>query len=155
MTITRDALRMLAKRNPEVLVELILALTEQVQALTTQVTTLQQRLDTHSRNSSKPPSSDGPAKPRTKSLRTPSGKKPGGQPGHLGQTLKQVAPPDHLVTLPLHACSCHANLTNETVTGYERRQLFELPAPTLEWYRVSGRNQNLPRLRSLGHGFIP
>ena len=86
MTFTRDALLILAKSNPEALVELILALQEQGQALTTHVTELAQRLDQHSRNSSKPPSSDGPAKPRTKSLRIPSGKKPGGQQGHAGQT---------------------------------------------------------------------
>ena len=73
MSFTREALLRLAKNNPEALVELILMLQEQVQALTTQVTELAQRLDQHSRNSSKPPSSDGPAKPRTTSLRTPSG----------------------------------------------------------------------------------
>jgi len=78
MTVTRDALLSLATSHPEALVELILALQDQVQALTTQVVDLKQRLDTHSRNSSKPPSSDGSTKPRTKSLRTPSGKKPGG-----------------------------------------------------------------------------
>jgi len=74
MTVSRDALLLLAKTNPEALVEMILALMDQVQALTTQVVDLKQRLDTHSRNSSNPPSSDGPAKPRTKSLRTSSGK---------------------------------------------------------------------------------
>jgi len=66
-----------------------------VQALTMQVIDLKQRLDTHSRNSSKPPSSDGPTKPHTKSLRTPSGNKSGGQKGHVGQTLKPVTYPDH------------------------------------------------------------
>jgi len=138
MTVTRDALLMLAKSHPEVLVEMILALTEQVQALTMQVSDLKQRLDTHSRNSSKPPSSDGPAKPRTKSLRTPSGKNPGGQPGHPGHSLKQVAYPDHLVTLPLSSCPCHADLTNEPVMGYERRQRFDLPAPTLDVTEYQG-----------------
>jgi transposase len=144
MTFSREELLNLAKSNPEALVELILALKEQVQALTTQVTALKQRLDTHSRNSSKPPSSDGPATPRTKSLRTPSGKKPGGQTGHTGQTLKQVEHPDHLVRLPLHSCSCHADLTNETVIGYERRQLFELPEPTLDVTEYQGAIKTCP-----------
>jgi len=58
MTCSREELLRLATRNPKALVELILALKDQVQALTTQVTDLKQRLDTHSRNSSQPPSSD-------------------------------------------------------------------------------------------------
>ena len=144
MTGTREALLRLAKTNPEALVEMILALTDQVQALTTQVSELEQRLHTHSRNSSKPPSSDGPAKPRTQSLRTPSGKKPGGQPGHPGQTLKQVEHPDHLITLPLHACACQADLTNETVIGYERRQLVDLPEPTLDVTEYQGEIKTCP-----------
>jgi len=113
------------------LVEMILALTEQVPALRKLVSEREQRLHTHSRNSSNPPSSDGPAKPRTQSLRTPSGKKPGGQQGHPGQTLKQVEHPDHLLPLPLHACSCQAALTKEPVSGYERRQLVDPPEPQL------------------------
>jgi len=145
MTFTREELLILARSNPEALVEIILALKEQVQALTTHVTELAQRLDQHSRNSSKPPSSDGPAKPRTQSLRTPSGKKPGGQKGHAGHTLKQVENPAHLVTLPLSSCSCHADLTNETVTGYERRQLFELPEPTLEVTEYQGEINTCPQ----------
>jgi transposase len=144
MTFTRDALLRLAKSHPEVLVEMILTLTDQVQALTTQVSDLKQQLAQHSRNSSKPPSSDGLAKPRTKSLRTPSGNKPGGQQGHLGQTLKQVAHPDHLVRVPLHACSCYADLTNETVIGYERRQRVDLPEPHLDVTEYQGEIKTCP-----------
>jgi len=145
MTLTREALLLLAKSNPEALVELILALQDQVQALTTQVTELAQRLHTHSRNSSNPPSSDGPAKPRPQSLRTPSGKKPGGQTGHPGQTLTQVEHPDHRITLPLHTCACQADLTNETVIGYERRQLVDLPEPQLDVTEYQGEIKTCPQ----------
>ena len=62
---TREELLISAKHNPEALVDIILAFQEQVQSLTARI----QQLRKNSRNSSKPPSSDGPAKPDPKSLR--------------------------------------------------------------------------------------
>jgi len=55
-----------------------------------------------------------------------------------------VEHPDHLVRLPLHSCSCHADLTHETVIGYERRQLFDLPAPTLDGTEYQGAIKTCP-----------
>jgi transposase len=82
-----------------------------------------------SHNSSKPPSSDGLAKPPVKphSLRK-SGQHPnGGQPGHPGQTLKQVENPDRvLVHLPpAHCPACQGPLGE--ATEVESRQVFDLP----------------------------
>jgi transposase len=58
---------------------------------------LEARLKQTPRNSSKPPSSEGLAKPAPRSLRKKSGRKPGGQDGHKGTTLAQAARPDREV----------------------------------------------------------
>jgi transposase len=88
---------------------------------------------THSRNSSKPPSSDSFTQ-QTRSLRQPSGRQTGGQPGHPGTTLRQVAVPDQTrLHAPAQCVACGASLAE--VTGQpdpERRQVFALPPLKLE-----------------------
>jgi len=91
---------------------------------------LEDRLRKSSRNSSIPPSGDGLAKPppRSRSLRKRTGRKPGGQDGHPGQTLAQVAKPDREEGHEPGSCSrCGAGLAGRPVTGVERRQVFDLP----------------------------
>jgi transposase len=94
---------------------------------------LLQKQAVNSQNSSKPPSQDGYAKPRPKSLRIISGKKPGGQPGHTGYTLKPVEKPDfteiHLVSIC--PCGCGSDLSKEPVLAFESRQVFDLPPQKL------------------------
>ncbi|MGO8883638.1 MAG: IS66 family transposase [Streptosporangiaceae bacterium] len=91
---------------------------------------LEARLGQTPRNSSKPPSSEGLDKPppRPRSLRKRSGRKPGGQDGHEGTTLAQVARPDREVRHEPACCSrCGAGLAGRPVTGVERRQVFDMP----------------------------
>jgi transposase len=86
------------------------------------------RLRQNPRNSSKPPSSEGLAKPaRPRSLRKRSGRKPGGQDGPKGTTLAQVDRPDREVRHEPGCCGrCGAGLAGRPVTGVERRQVFDL-----------------------------
>jgi len=89
---------------------------------------LRARLKLNSTNSSKPPSSDGYAKPAPKSRRRRSGKKPGKQPGDPGKNLAQIEDPDVIVNhVPDHCERCRNSLAGATVTGVIRRQVFELP----------------------------
>src|SRR3990167_6531824 len=60
-----------------------------IQQLETRVHELEIRLSKNSSNSSKPPSSDG-LKKKPKSQREKSGKKPGGQQGHVGKNLTPI-----------------------------------------------------------------
>ena len=76
--------------------ELIRFLFDEMMKLMARVAELEARLDKDSRNSSKPPSSDGLGK-KTVSLRQSSGKKPGGQKGHPGKAIERVAAPDLII----------------------------------------------------------
>ena len=80
--------------------------TTELAALHARITELERRLGLNSSNSGKPPSSDGLAKPaRVSSLRRVSGKKPGGQPGHPGETLRAVETPDATIDHYPPACA--------------------------------------------------
>lgn len=112
----------------EGMVAAFLALQGQVVHLAEEVAGLKARLDKDSHNSHKPPSSDGlkrrvkPAKPRGQ-----TGRKPGGQAGHPGRTLKMVAQPDAVVPHEAtHCAGCKLALTGPGVL-VERRQVHDVP----------------------------
>jgi transposase len=90
---------------------------------------LKAKLGKNSRNSSKPPSSDGLEKPPPKSLRRKSGRKAGKQPGAPGAGLAQVTSPDHRVRhFPSSCGRCAHALDRSAVAGdVVRRQVFDLP----------------------------
>lgn len=74
----------------ELLVELTARYERQIVRLEARVERLEERLRENSSNSSRPPSADPPAS-RPQRERSPSGRKPGGQPGHEGTTRRLVA----------------------------------------------------------------
>ncbi len=91
----REEILALCASNPEVIVY-IESLESQIKELRERLQSLEARLNQNSRNSSKPPSTDVflHEKPKPKSRRKKSGKKPGGQEGHQGTTLEMVNYPD-------------------------------------------------------------
>lgn len=103
------------------------SLQSQVEELSVEVHDLSGRVAKDSRTSSKPPSTDGYAK-KTRSLREKSGKKPGGQEGHLGCTRSLVEHPDEIVVLAPSVCEeCQTSLQGLVAQGCEQRQVVELP----------------------------
>jgi transposase len=126
--LTPEEIRAVYDQGPEEVIALVGQLCAQIAELAARVKELEDRLAINSRNSSKPPSSDGPAK-QTRSLRQPSTKKSGGQPGHPGTTLKQVAEPEQVLTHAPQQCAfCGRALTEGAGRlAEERRQVFELP----------------------------
>jgi transposase/uncharacterized coiled-coil protein SlyX len=103
----------------------------QVGEMKAQLADLRARLDQNSRNSSKPPSSDGYWKPSPKkrSLRQRSGRKPGGQEGHEGAHLQRVEVLDRQIPHEPERCEgCGRDLADgEELEGGESRQVFDIP----------------------------
>lgn len=97
--------------------------------LTVKVAELEGRLALTSRNSSKPPSTDGLTKPppKPKSLRVAGQNPSGGQKGHEGHTLKKVDEPDCVEKHrpAAHCDACQRSLSEGVVV--ESRQVFDLP----------------------------
>ena len=107
-------------------------LSKQVTQLQARVNELEKQLAKNSRNSHKPPSSDG-LKRQTKSLRKKSKRKAGGQKGHKGQTLKQIAKPDKIVKCSVTNCTgCGQSLQNTKYSSIEKRQVFDIPPITMQ-----------------------
>lgn len=116
---------------PESIRVYIRYLESRIQQLETRVHELEARLSKDSSNSSKPPSSDG-LKRKPKSLREQSGKKPGGQQGHVGKGLAHVSNPDVVVTHTPSSCpGCGSNLSDVHGSCSEQRQVFDIPQPKI------------------------
>ncbi len=103
-------------------------LRELVTALQAQVADLAAQVKSNSRNSSRPPSSDGLAKPSPKSLRGKSGRRPGRPKGQPGATMELSEHPDKTVRHRPARCSCCGkSLKKAPVTAVERRQVIDIP----------------------------
>jgi transposase len=77
-------------QTPRAVQEFVVSLIAHVQALEAEIATLRERANCNSRNSSRPPSSDGPEVSRKPRQRAKNGRKRGGQKGHKGTTRRLV-----------------------------------------------------------------
>lgn len=118
------------------------------------VKTLENQLSKNSRNSSKPPPTDGFV--RVKSRRQKTGRSPGGQKGHPGHTLKMIENPEHTIIHRVPVCKeCGSSLEKVTATDYARRQVFELPPIKVETIEHRAEKKICPRCGCLNKAFFP
>ena len=109
------------------LLALVVEQARMIEQLTARVAELERRLARNSRNSSQPPSADGPAVPSRRSRRG-SGRKPGKQPGAPGHALTLVDDPDEIVEHVPGCCrNCGAGLADGEPAGAVRRQVHDIP----------------------------
>ena len=104
---------------------LVLLQSEQLAHQTQKITHLKERLNQNSKNSGKPPSSDQEQK-RSRQHRGKSGRKKGGQKGHIG-TTRGLLIPDQIVTSSPKEPRCKCGGEWMAKGEIERFQVTELP----------------------------
>jgi transposase len=116
-------------RTPPEAQALLVHLATRVATLEATVQALTEQVRQDSRTSSRPPSSDALSRQRSRRRREPSGRRPGGQPGHCGQTreLLPVEDVDEVIALHPTCCArCQQPLDGDDPQP-QRHQVFEIP----------------------------
>ena len=132
----------LEEASREELLALVVEQARMIEQLTARVAELERRLGRNSRNSSQPPSADGPAVPPRAARQRGSGRRPGKQPGSPGSTLTLVDDPDVVIEhLPNCCRGCGTDLADGEPLGAVRRQVHDIPTvrPVITEHRLHRR----------------
>jgi len=122
--------------TPKSVQALVVSLLERIQKLEEEVIVLREKVNRNSKNSSQPPSSDGPDVKKADGVDEPesSGQSRGGQIGHVGRQRKLVAveelKAEHDIK-PLTCRCCGESLSGEDAKPY-RHQVTEIPPVQVE-----------------------
>jgi transposase len=131
-TISREEIRAVYREGEDAVIALVEGLLQKIVQLEARLEVLENRAKKDSRNSSKPPSSDGLSK-RTRSLRGKSERQSGGQIGHEGNTLEWREEVDRIIVHPVESCEgCGVSLSASEVLSWDLRQVHDLPPLVLE-----------------------
>jgi transposase len=134
----------------------IVFLINENQQLKNEIQHLKGQLAKDSHNSSKPPSTDGFKKTIKPSIPKSEGRKPGGQLGHQGKTLKLVENPDKIIKHEVHTCAeCGKELSLVKAENIEKHQIFELPVIKLEVIEHQVEKKLCPNCGSINKSAFP
>ncbi len=141
--------RRLAERD-----EVIAQLRAELQAARAEIADLKARLGTSSRNSSKPPSSDPPGAGRP--TKPPTGRKPGGQPGHPRHERRGLQP-DRVVHVVPEACECCGAPVLAKPVRTRTHQVIDVPAikPDVTDYVLHARGCSDPACGHVTEASLP
>lgn len=153
---SNDDIRKVYQAGEESVVVAFEQLVSVIRQLENRVQQLEDQVSKNSKNSSKPPSSDGYGKGKTQSLRKASGRAVGGQAGHEGHTLKAVAEPDERQIHVVACCQqCQCELGDVASSDYERRQVFDLPKVRLQVTEHCAEIKHCPGCGTLNKAVFP
>lgn len=142
--------------DKESLIAIIIALQEQLAEQAALIQELRDQVAKNSRNSGKPPSSDGLKKSRPHSLRRKTGRQSGGQKGHQGHTLQMVAQADSIERHRVTRCPyCATNLKEVVSDECERRQVFDIPVVQLMVTEHQAERKQCPHCQRRVKGTFP
>lgn len=142
---TPEAIHVAYQDGESAVLALFEAQTKIIEELEARLQALENQVAKNSRNSNKPPSSDGLNKPAPKSWREKSGKPSGGQKGHRGYRLEPVEEAHHIERRCVVQCRhCQANLTGVEVDRVEKRQEFDIPEVRLVITEYQGEVKSCP-----------
>ena len=151
-----EEIRDIFRLGEDGVIQLIETLIAIIKDQTEVIQKLEDQLAKNSRNSSKPPSSDGLKKPRTRSLRKSSSERFGGQRGHRGDTLKPVENPNHVEKHSVETCRhCGDTLQDVPSVDYLKRQVFDIPLPQIEVTEHQAEIKQCPQCGETTTGTFP
>src|SRR5713226_1207965 len=128
---------------------------EQMSRLSEQLKAVQDRQASDSHHSHLPPASDRFVR-TPKSLRKPSEKPSGGQPGHPGLSLQFSATPDEITLQQVERCeACQHDLHAVAACGRERRQVVDVPLPRLVVREYRAEQKQCPRCQQITRAAFP
>ena len=138
----------------DAVVALVDGLLDRIESLEARVSQLESQFQKTSRNSHKPPSSDGFKKrPRQ---RKRSRRASGGQPKHPGSTLEWSERVDETVVHPVLTCqSCGHALDNLPIARLDARQVHDLPPLSMQVFEHHAEEKHCPGCGQVNRAQFP